>query len=172
MTPAIDSFYQYVKARVVAINSSRRFGGIMMAQDWPAPETQTESFYLLSLGEQPIGRQGYSAAIPILLYTLQWTWVIVGTDLTMELKGSNRGDRYRTLFTMKDELRKAMYPGFTEKKQIAISATGDITFSSLDPKEQIRWTPVSFKERVDKDSGTIYGTATTYLTDMSEKIAA
>ena len=54
MSDGIDSFYQYVKARIVASNSSRTVAGLLAARDWPPEKVKLQAFYLLTLGESPI----------------------------------------------------------------------------------------------------------------------
>lgn len=172
MIDVLDSHYAYVKGRVATINPSRKFLGMMLAQDWPPDTVDMEAFYLLDLAVNPVERDAYSAADPIYIYTVQWTWLIAGTDLQDGLKGRNRGNRIRTSYQMKNELRQALYPNFCEKVQVSINASGTVIKTSYDPKEYIMWTPSSFKDRPDKESGLIYGTCTTQITGISAEIAA
>ena len=176
-TDAVDSHYQYVRARIIAQNSNRVFGGILTAQDWPSKPIKFDAFYLLVLGESSVGRQGYSGTVPIKFHTLQWVWITKGTDLIQGIKAANRGDKYRIVQQMKQELQNAFSPNFTEKLSWALVATGQPapndakwTGTSKDPKEFIWWTPVEFHEKVDKDSGVMYGSANTRIQDMMDAI--
>ena len=105
---AVDSHYQAVKARMATINPNRQVRGMLMARDWPPTNVKLEAFYLLSLADSSIGRQGYSQAAPMKLAHVQWVWVIVGTDVPQGVRQANRGDRFRTAFQMKDEMTKAL----------------------------------------------------------------
>lgn len=175
MSDAVDSHYAYVKSRIQTLNSARVFGGIVDALDWPPDEVKLDVFYLVLLPEEiPIGAQGQSAAIPILHPQVQWQWMIGGTDLTDTTKGRNKGDRYRTHSRMRNEILHGLFPGFTEKKRITSvnTTTGAVTFESFVPRETVRWTRVSLRRTIDKDSGFIYGVGAITLTDMTDEIAA
>src|ERR1700741_2750735 len=92
----IDSYYQWVKARILAFNSSRTVKGMMDAQDWPSKNVAFDAFYLLDLGDVPVGKQFYSAQTPVLFRQVQWVWINKGTDLVQGVRQANRGDRFRT----------------------------------------------------------------------------
>lgn len=146
---------------------------MMQAMDWPPEVVNFEAFFLLVLGENPVGKHAWSPSDPIMTYLLQWVWLIKGTDLQAGLKGRNRGDRYRTSLNMSDELRQALYPQFCEKQYITQDAnTGVITFNSYAPPDFIRWTPPEFRVRSDKDSGLLYGTASVTLTNILSEVTA
>jgi len=171
MIEAIDSFFKTTKNRILSINSNRKVIGVMTALDWPPQTVQMESFYLLTLAETPVRKEAWSPSNPIMTFTLQWVWMIAGTDLQPGLKGRNRGDRYRTAFAMKDELRKALYPQFCEKKYITTDSNGTVSFNSFDPPDYIRWTPPEFRDRSDRDSGLIYGLCALTLTAVTSEIS-
>ena len=167
----VDSHYAHVKARIIAANASRQFGGIMEAQGWPGPSVKLEAFYLLTLGESPAGRSMGSIADQTYFFTLQWTWIIAGTSLTDTVQGQNRGDRYRLNTSMKNELRHGAFPLFTEKRKIGFDSFDySITKTSFDPKEYLHWSKFSFTQKLDGASGLIYGMATTYVTSTTEEI--
>src|SRR5580692_617895 len=122
----IDSYYQWVKGRVNAFTTRTVYNtpnnplngvvkGMLSAQDWPPKDIVFDAFYLLVMGDAPIGRQGYSAAVPIKFHQVQWVWINKGTDLTQGIRQANRGDKYRTMQTMKGELVNGHFPGFCEK---------------------------------------------------------
>lgn len=173
---AIDSYYKYIKNNVLSLNPSRKCLGFMDAQDWPNEQIVLEALYLLIVGPgTPIGKQGYSPSSPILTYVLQWVWAIVGSDLQGNVKGRNRGERVRTDMAIREELRQAHIPGFTEKKFITEDLSVDppvVKFNSYSPPDYIRWTPVEYKKNSDKDSGVIYGSASVNLTSITDTITA
>src|SRR5580692_11732009 len=94
---ALDSYYQYVKGRIIAFNNQRVVKGMLSAQDWPPKQVTLNAFYLLDMGEEPVGKQGFSPAVPIKFHLVQWTWIIKGSDLQPGERLANRGDRYRTM---------------------------------------------------------------------------
>jgi hypothetical protein len=173
---AIDSYYEYCTGRMVTINPSRKMAGILDGQDWPSNLVQMESFYLLTLGQRPLGKQFWSGTVPVLAHTLQWSWMISGTDLKNSKVGRNRGDRYRTNLTMREELLRASWPWFTEKLTWSVQGSTPsglaLQSQSLNPKESIWWTELTFMNRLDRASGLIYGTATVFLTDMDAAITS
>jgi hypothetical protein len=154
------------------LNPTRKVIGVMSAMDWPPKNVELEAFYLLVLGDVPLGKQAYSAAIPVKVHTVQWTWMIVGTDIQTGVQLRGRGDRYRTHFTMKGELENGAYPGFAQKQNVVLGSTGNLVPIPADPSEPIMWSPVSFgPDRNDKNSGVLYGIGTIRITDMSDQIS-
>lgn len=178
----IDSYYQYVKARINAFTNRTVDGitngvvaGMLDAQDWPSKDIKPGAFYLLDLGEAGIGKQGYSASTPIKFHQVQWVWVSLGTNLTQGIRQANRADRYRTMQAMKGELINGHYPGFCEKKTWALDPTGIWTGTSLNPVEYITWPPVEFHEKwsqVPNTSGVGYGSGAVRIADMLDEITA
>jgi len=169
---ALDSYYQFVKGRIKTYNFNRVVAGMLNAQDWPPKQVKLEAFYLLVLGEDVVGKQGFSPAVPIKFHLVQWTWIIKGSDLQQGERLANRGDRYRIMQTMKDELTDGMFPNYTEKQTWALNASQVWTPTSLVPPMYITWTPVSFHERFDKDSGVAYGTGSTRIQDIRQPITS
>lgn len=169
MLNAVDSLFEYVKSRMATINPARVLGGLVDAQDWPPQNVQMEALYLIALPAVPVGKETYSAAIPILMHTLQWTWMVQGTDLAQAIIGANRGDRYRKNMQIRQDLLAALWPNFAEKKSWSVVGQA-VVGASLNPVEFMIWTPVQFLERIDKASGLLYGTATIHLTDMESPI--
>ena len=168
---AIDSFYSATKARLATINPERVVKGLLMAQDWPPTNVALEAFYLLTLSDSSIGRHGYSQSTPMKFANVQWVWIIKGTDLKSGERQANRGDRFRTAFEMKDEMTKALYPGFTEKLSFSLDANGNWTGVAENPIEYISWTPCDFVEKSDK-SGVIWGSATVRVWQMTDTITS
>jgi hypothetical protein len=177
MIEAVDSFFEYVSSRMATINPKRQVVMVMDASDWPPKNIVMEAFYLLTLDEKPIiGKSFWSATIPVVMHTLQWTWIVQGADLTQGKIGRNRGDRYRTAFTMKGELLKAMYPWFCLKQSWAAVGTTPsgvvLQGTPTNPQESIWWNQPTFLNRTDRESGIVTGTATVQLGDMTEAILA
>lgn len=176
MSDSVDSHFRWVLSRMVTINPARQVFGIMNAQDWPPQQVRFESFYLLSLGEQPIGKSFDSASIPVLSHLLQWLWMVQGTDLKTGVVGRNRGDRYRIDAEMKGELLKALYPRFCQKQKWVLSGNSlnnlAVQPTPLDPVEYVWWDTPTFHRSMDKESGLVYGSAAVNMTNMSDFIAA
>jgi hypothetical protein len=167
---AIDSFYQSVKGRMASINANRKVAGLLMAQDWPPKNVSLEAFYLLTQSDSAASRQFYSPYIPVKFHHISFVWIIKGTDIQQGTRAANRGDRFRTAFTMKDELTKAMYPNFCEKKTWSLDASGNWNGVSENPVEYITWIPVEFHEKTAMDSGLVWGTAVTKIWSMTDPI--
>jgi len=173
MIEALDSHYLFVKNRIQTLNPQRKLGGIMDAMDWPTQVVDFETIYCLTLGEVPIDKVGASAAIPILHHTVQWTWLILGTNPQAGLQIRSRGDRYRKHYQIVKEILNGTYPRFCEKLQVTSDpATGNLVTAHMNPIEYITWTPVSISKKVDKASGLLYGIATVRITNMTDLIAA
>jgi len=174
---ALDSHYQYVKARINSFTTRVIPGmtgvvkGILNAQDWPPKSVILGAFYMLILGEEPVGKQGFSPAVPIKFHVVQWTWIIKGSDLQQGEQLANRGDRYRIMQAMKYELTQGMFPNYAEKQTWDL-VDGKFTGASLVPKIFMTWTPVDFHERFDRESGLAYGTGSTRIQDISQPITS
>lgn len=177
---AVDSFYEWVKARienyvtnVQSPSYTRTIKGIFNAQDWPAKRLVPDAFYLLVLGEEPVGKQGWSPATPIVFHQVQWVWVNKGTDLAQaNVQQANRGDRYRTAQLMKQELLYGMNPGYSPKLSYAMNGASFVGMPKV-PAEAITWTPISgFHEKLDKQSGLLYVAAATRIQDMTDTITS
>jgi len=173
MIDAIDSYFKFMEAGIATANPNRKVIGISDAMDWPPKQIVLEAFYLLVIGERPLtGKSFWSSAVPTVVHTLQWTWVIAGTDLTQQKVGRSRGDRYRTNLLMRDELIAATQSQWwTEKKQWSVQGNTPsglvLSSNSLNPTEQVWFTPLTFLNRQDRESGTVYGAATVQVTDMT-----
>jgi hypothetical protein len=173
-TDGQDTYYQYVKGRILTYNSSRVVAGMLSAQDWPYKEVKFDAFYLLVLGEVPIGKQAYSAAVPIKFHQMQWVWINKGTDLVQGIRQANRGDKYRTMQNMKGELTYAHYPGFCEKQTWALNTAGVWTGTPENPVEYIQWQPIEFHEKWSEPGGAGigYGAGAVRVADMLDVITA
>jgi hypothetical protein len=169
---AIDSYFQAIEAGILAANANRKVIGIMDGMDWPPKTIQMEAFYLLVLGSRGISSKSFwSSANPVLVHTLQWTWVIAGSDLTSGKIGRSRGDRYRTNMQMRDELIVATQAvWWTQKYEWSITGNTPsgiaLQNTPLNPPEFVWWTPLVFLNRQDREAGVIYGAATVQVTDI------
>jgi hypothetical protein len=173
MIEAIDSHYDHVKSRVLALkNSGRKFSGIMDTRGWPPKQVNMESFYLITLGENPVNANVGSLAKTWYRAMVQWTWMVAGTEIEKGMAGINRGDAYTINQAMKRELRFGSFPLFAEKTATKIGNDRKVIRVSFEPKEYVHWTFLQFTQRVDRESGLIYGLATTYLTAVAEEIVA
>jgi hypothetical protein len=156
------------------INPTRKMAGVTDAQAWPPKNVMLESFYLLTLGEKPVGKSFWSASIPVLTHSVQWTWIVVGTDLTVGKVGRNRGDRYRISMKMKEELLQATFPWFAQKGDWSVLGSTPsglvLQETPITPLENMWWSPPVFLNKVDKDSGVIYGAASVQITAMEQTI--
>lgn len=170
-TDAIWSHYAYVKARILAKNPNRVVAGILDAQDWPSKPVKFEAFYLLTLGDTPIGRQGYSQYSPMLFHQMQWVWINKGTDLQQGTRAANRGDRFVNMENMKGELLYGLAPGFTMKLNWSL-VTGVFTGTSPAITEAITWNPVQFHNKFDKESGLEYGAGALRIWNMTDAITS
>jgi hypothetical protein len=176
MLAAIDSYFEFMTAGLKTVNPARKVIGIADAMDWPPKGVQLESFYLLVLGERGITQKSFwSSAVPVIVHTLQWTWIITGSDLTQGKIGRSRGDRYRTNITMREELLKATQSAwFAQKQDWAIVGNTPsglvLTQTPKSPVEFFWWTPLTFLNRIDRESGVVYGAATVQVTDMTPEL--
>jgi hypothetical protein len=171
-TDGVDSHYEYVKTRILTLNPNRSVKGLLSAQDWPSKPVIFDAFYLLDLGEEPVGKQCYSASTPIKFHLVQWVWINRGTDLKTGERKANRGDKYRIMQTMKGELTNGLFPGFCEKFSWALDSTDKFVSTQKTPREFISWPPVQCHEKWNKDdSGGIgYGAGSIRITDMLDEI--
>jgi hypothetical protein len=172
---AIDSHYNYVKGRVQQYNGARKFSGITDTKGWPPPRVDLNAFYLITLGDTPAGKQVYSPSNTWYRDTVQWSWIVAGSDLpSAGIAGRSRGDVVLIHGLMKKELRFGAFPLACEKLSMSLdqSGSGAVVKTSFDPKQYVYWTLLEFTHRVDRESGLIYGLATTYLSAVAEQITA
>src|SRR5580704_12918649 len=154
----VDSYYQYVKARINAFTTRSIPGvsgvvkGMLNAQDWPSKNIVGDAFYLLVGATTPIGKQGYSASTPIKFHNLTWVWINIGTDVTPGVRQANRGDKYNVMEIMKGELVNGHYPGFCEKLTYSL-VNGVWKGAPENPVEYIIWTPIDFHPRWSQPGG-------------------
>lgn len=178
MLAAIDSYFEFMQAGIQLANPGRKIIGISDAMDWPPKNIIFEAFYLLVIGQRGLSNKSFaSSAIPVIVHTLQWVWLVAGSDLTQGKIGRSRGDRYRTNIMMREELLKATQSfWFTEK--LAWSIKGNtpsgiaLESSPKSPVEFVWWTPLTFLNRVDREAGVIYGAATVQITDMTQELVS
>jgi hypothetical protein len=167
-----DSLYQYVKARIEAINPTRVFSGIVEAADWPPKELKDQTYYLVINSLDPNRGQGpgtNSWTAPLYGEIAQWTWPIIGTDIAADTLATNRGDRYRINFQMIQELLQGHYPGFCQKFQYSMNGTLLIATPYV-PAETIWFTKPRFSTRIERTTGILFGSAAVTITGFSPTI--
>src|SRR5882724_9931790 len=179
LVDAIDSYYMYVRTRLqqaivktpdgTTVTGTYLARGLVMALDWPPKNVEENRFYLLTMQDNPIGRQGYSAAMPMIIHNVIWKAIVIGDELTQGERAENRGTRFRTLWGMKEALRQAVFPNFTEKLSFSL-VNGVWTGVSKNPIEYITWTPPVVKEMQAQDAGAVELSAMTRIWDMSDQI--
>jgi hypothetical protein len=167
---AIDTHYLAVKARILQLNPARNVVGVMDAMDWPQQTVDFEALYCIALGEVPIGKQGDSAATPIVIHTIQWTWMILGTNVQSGIQIRSRGDKYRTHYQIVKELEYGIFPRYAQKQSVSTDASGNLVVTPVVPTEYILWSPLSVAKKLDKASGLIYGIGTVRITNLSDTI--
>lgn len=171
---AVDTLWSSFTTRMTTINPQRLLMGIMDAQDFPPQTVEPDAFYLVTKTEHPLGKNRDSAALPIYVYLVDFTWVNIGTNIgtAQNLEGKNRGDRYRTNYQMKSELIQALYPRFAEKVQ-APSGTvlaNQASFTLTTLNEPVWWDYPKFTVRADRNSGLLYTTAQVELKAVAEGV--
>src|SRR6267142_2543230 len=167
----IDSHFKYVKARIIASNSSRIVVSILEANAWPPQAVDSNAFYLLLLGETTAKEFGTVTSRGI-IHLVQWVWIITGDDLLQNQLGKNRGNRYRINSAMKSELMNGLYPGFCPKNTYTASQQGNqVQVQATPANEKIwwsaaKWMPTKFED----DSGVVYGAAQVFISEFSDVI--
>jgi hypothetical protein len=165
----IDTFTEAVRDRIVALNPSRKVLGVLDRRDWPPQDVAMEAFYCLVLGASPLGKQAFSAQNQWYVFTCQWVWMIAGTDTQAGLRGLSRGDRGRKHRQMLQELAHGLYPFFAQKKTFSM-AGATMQSAPAVPTESITWTLPVLVDKVDQESGLVYGTATVYVSGCADAI--
>ena len=174
----LDSYFLYVQQQMSLLGSATNiyvngatipqpFGGVIFSRDWPLTEISEGSLYLLVLDIQPKG--GTEGQI-LYEFICQWTWLLIGTNLSMGQQGSNRGDRYRTHMQIMSNLRQANFPSFCQKQSITgvdpntqaitqVPATSSMPYASVpyNTVESIWWSKLKFPMKQDPKSGVVYG---------------
>lgn len=173
MIDCVDSYFQIMAQNIQLVNPARKVIGVSDAMDWPPKNVILEAFYLLVIGQRGLtSKSMWSSAVPTYVHELQWVWIIAGSDLTAGKVGRSRGDRYRTNMIMRDELVAATQSAWwTEKLQWSVTGSTPsglaLQSQSLNPKDYVWWTPLVFLNRLDKESGVVYGSATVQVTDIT-----
>jgi hypothetical protein len=161
LVDTLDSYYQYVKNRVLQVNPDRVFGGIAQARDWPMKEALLDTPYLLDLSDTavPFGKS-VSNYQPSILYRVQWAWLVQGDNIQQNTQAANRGDKYRINMKMKQEIITGHYPGFCEKMQYFVTDDGSgnpvLSFMEYNPPEFIRFSQPRFSDKQDQNSGILF----------------
>lgn len=177
MVDWIDSYYQYVRSRVVGTldspgcNPNRVFGGIVQTRAWPFKDVRYEAFYLLLGSTDPV--QGISWASPGYTNTVRWVWQIRGTDLESNVIGLNRSDRFSTHYKMCQEMLYGCFPGFCDKQTWAVELVNNLpVLESIpyDPSEQIWFPKPRFSDQYDATNGILTGGALTAVSSFSPSL--
>ena len=173
LNDALDTFFKYVKARIIAANNGRTVVGIIEANDWPPKDVMPNAFYLLTLGDVP-NRNGGSASALNMIHLVQWVWTIPGDDLTQDQLGHNRGNRYRINWQMKTELVRGMFPGFCPKNSYTPQiVNGAITSVPTPSGDTITWSAPRFmKTNMLDKSGIIYCGAQVHISQFADSITS
>lgn len=172
----IDSHYEAVKARVLAVNSSRVFGGVVDARDWPFQQAQEGVFYLATDKGEP-ARSVNSWHSPLYIYTVNWVWLLIGTDIAQNAQQSNRGDRYRTHFQMQQEMLNGCWSGFCEKQKWGVTGSKPdgsaiVTGTPYVPSEKVWWGKPILSEKKDRTTGILFGYAGLRLSAFAPAISS
>ena len=173
-----DSYFLQIQSQMAKLGSAANisvngqtifqpFGGVVMARDFPLTEIAEAALYLCIIDIQPKG--GTEGQI-LYEFICQWTWLLIGTNLSMGQQGSNRGDRYRTHMQIMSNLRQANFPSFCQKKTITgvnaqtqaitqVPATSSVPYASVpyNTVESIWWSKLKFPMKQDPKSGVVYG---------------
>ena len=163
MIDTLDTYFSYCKTQMALVNSSQRFGGVIMARDWPLTPPIQGALYLLFLSAVPQNAGTPSQAL--YEYFCQWVWLYIGTDIQQNQQAANRGDRYRSNLQIIGNLRQANYPGFTRKMTYSADSQGNVTSTPVvgvyppSAIEMIRWTQPRFMPKQDEKSGLVFGAA-------------
>lgn len=171
----IETYYFHVSANMAVLNSSQKFGGISDARDWPQVKIKEGYLYLLIVGISPT-QQG-TRANPGNRYTLQWNWIVIGTDIQAGQVSANRGDKYRTNIGIQQSLASASYPGFAQVNSYTqdSGSPSNLIATPIDPEGWVRWSRPDFRGTNDfKRSGVLNGIASLNLyfeSDVPSSIA-
>jgi hypothetical protein len=160
LADAIDTFYAFVRANVLALNSKRVFGGIVQARDWPPKNIVDQSVYLCQMMDAPTRTRHQSFYAPLMTYTLEWRWAIIGTNVPANAQAANRGDKYRINMAIEKELLSAHNPGYTLKNQYSVGSDVDNDAIQVvvpyNPPEPLWWGIPGFSPKQDRTSGMLY----------------
>jgi hypothetical protein len=158
----VDSYFDYVTNQMAKIDSSQKFGSMIEARDWPMTPPIEGALYLLYMHSLPVG--GTEAQIEY-EHFCQWTWILIGTDITGTQQAANRGDRRRQNAAIINNLRQANFPSYCQKKSYAmngntVEGTGVSSTVPYSSSESIFWSHLRFLPRPDlQKTGLIYGAA-------------
>ena len=186
LTSIIDSYYVAVANQMQAIGATVEVNGQTIpqalfgpldARDWPQTPPIEGTAYLLIVGANPIGG---TEAQTLYDFTCQWTWLLIGTDISAGVVGPNRGDRSRANRQIMSNLRQANTPRWTQKLSYAVNPqTGALTgvpVQSIVPmsmQEMVWWTPLQFRIQPDNQrSGLLYSTASLRICGYDDALPA
>jgi hypothetical protein len=162
----IDSYYRYVRSRIIAINNGRIFKGVVDANDWPRKDAVLNSYYLL----MPLNKAGGGTPTSrAYTFQIEWVWMVQGPDIAEGTQGPNRS-KYRLNEGMRTEIANGHYPQYCEKLEWSLDANNNLVGVPFYPAESIWWSAPSFRNKTDKTTGILFGSATVMLTSFSPAI--
>lgn len=168
-----DSHYQYVKTRILAINPTRIFSGIVDASDWPSLQIVPGSYYLVTSTLDPTrpsdGPGSNSWYSPLYGEQVQWAWSLIGDDIPANALAANR-TKYRYNQAIIQEVLQGCSPGFCEKLRYSTEGT-DLIATSYVPSEYIWFTKPRFSTRIERSTGTLFGSASVNISGFAPIIS-
>lgn len=170
---ALDTFWYYVTQRIISQFPTQPIGNIVDASDWPFLQAVDQALYLVT-GNMRNGKNVNSRQSQLGTYSARWSWPIIGTNLAQGVQAANRGDRYRTMATIKAALEFGLYPGYTQKQQYAVvdDGTGNPILQVVTPYayESVWWSKADFIDKEDAKTGIIYGYAAVAVSTFEPEI--
>lgn len=165
MIDVLDTFYLYVTTNLAKFNLGSltppvSLQGIVNAQDWPQREIVDGGLYLLYLQSVAV-EEDSTRSQTYFEHFMQWAWVVIGTDLSSNQVGFNRGNRYRADMAIEEALRQSHFPKFCPKRFLSADGVSGVVTSTLySPVEMIHWSMPRFGIKLNNpQSGVAYGAA-------------
>lgn len=171
MIDCINSYFKFVKARIIAKNPQRTIVGIVESNAWPPKNFVPNAFYLLLLGETATGGTPTSLGI---VHLVQWMWIIPGDDITQDKVGNNRGNRYAINYQMKEEIVYGLFPYFCDKNSYTPQQQGNSIVAVATPlNEKIWWSrPRFLPTKFERQEGVIYGSVQVSVSEFEAAITS
>lgn len=171
MIDCVNSFFKYVKSRIIVKNPQRTVVSIVEANAWPPKNIKFNAFYLLLMGEAANGGTPSGLGIS---HSTQWMWVIPGDDISQDKVGNNRGNRYAINYQMKEELIYGLFPYFCEKNTYIPQQQGNTLVAVPTAlNERIWWSrPRFMPTKFEKQEGIIYGAVQVAISEFEAAITS
>ena len=170
---ALDSHWAYVTARIAVLNPARLFGQVVEAANWPFHQAVDSAFYM------SIGNRGKPSATvnswqgPLYTYSVRWCWQIQGANLTQAEQAANRGSRYRVDLPMQTELLNGLFPGFCQKQMYSVAqgpSGSQFVATPYGIYESVWWSKPDFGQKVDANTGILFGFAAVAVSSFAPEI--